>query len=318
MAPAALSALGFLCALAFLLPRAAPGITLEDSGELSAAAACLGVAHPPGYALFVLLGGLWLRLLAPLGLEPGAALASFSAVCGAATVALLVRALAARGARWSGLAAGLALLQAGPFVTQAIVVEVYALAALCVALALRAALAASPRPLALGCCLGLSIAAHPAAAGALPLALAALAPAGPRAARALRLATGLALGLFPLLAVWLLAQGDPPLCWGQPDTWERFSAHVLRSQYGPGAGLAAESAWRCCPSWSGGPWGYGYLWPWAWAPLPKRPAAAEAPATTLRRPWPRSGPWRWPPPARCSCAMEPGRTRCPTTTRARA
>ena len=234
------SALAFVGALAFLLPRSAPGITLEDAGELSAAAACLGVAHPPGYPLFVLLGGLWLRLLATLGIAPGAALSAFSAVCAAATIALLVHGLSARGARWSALAAGLALLQAGPFVTQAIVIEVYALAGLCLALALHAALAATPRPLTLGLALGLAVVAHPAAAGGLPLALAALTPAGARLQRSARLAAGLALGLTPFLAVALLAQRDPPLCWGQPDSLARWSAHLLRSQYGAGAGLAFE------------------------------------------------------------------------------
>lgn len=231
------SALAFLAALAFLLPRRAPGITLEDAGELGAAAACWGVAHPPGYPLFVLLGGLWLRLLEPLRLGPGAALTSLSAVCGAATVALLVGALAARGGRWSAGVAGLALLQAGPLVSQSIVVEVYALAAAAVALALRTALAPDPRPLRLGCLVGLSIVAHPAAAGALPLALAALLPAGPRARRLLRLAAGLLLGLSPFLVLPLLAWRDPPLCWGQPDTWARWSEHLLRSQYGSGPGL---------------------------------------------------------------------------------
>jgi hypothetical protein len=246
------SALAFFGALAFLLPKSAPGITLEDAGELSAAAACLGVAHPPGYPLFVLLGGLWLRLLAPLGIAPGAALSAFSAVCAAATLALLVGGLSARGARWSALAAGLALLQAGPFLSQAIVIEVYALAGLCLALALRLACAATPRPLTLGLALGLAIVAHPAGAGGLPLALAALLPAGARLQRSARLAAGLALGLAPFLALPVLAQGDPPLCWGQPDSLARWSAHLLRSQYGSGTGLAfaerlhlaSELLWR--------------------------------------------------------------------------
>lgn len=37
----------------------APGVMYTDSGELAAAAATLGVAHPTGYPLFVLIGHLW-------------------------------------------------------------------------------------------------------------------------------------------------------------------------------------------------------------------------------------------------------------------
>jgi len=37
----------------------APGVMYTDSGELAAAAATLGVAHPTGYPLFILIGHLW-------------------------------------------------------------------------------------------------------------------------------------------------------------------------------------------------------------------------------------------------------------------
>ena len=43
-----------------------PGLMADDSGEMAAAASCLGLPHPPGYPLVTLLGHLAVRLL-PLG-----------------------------------------------------------------------------------------------------------------------------------------------------------------------------------------------------------------------------------------------------------
>ncbi|MGQ9805144.1 MAG: glycosyltransferase family 117 protein [Chlorobiales bacterium] len=44
----------------------APSVTFTDSGELAAACASLGVAHPTGYPLFVVLGFLWSSLPLPV------------------------------------------------------------------------------------------------------------------------------------------------------------------------------------------------------------------------------------------------------------
>ncbi len=74
-------------AAAFLIPlvvywlTAAPGMTLIDSGELALSAWNPGVAHPPGFPLYVLVGFLFARL--PLA-EPARNLNLFSALCGAA------------------------------------------------------------------------------------------------------------------------------------------------------------------------------------------------------------------------------------------
>jgi len=46
---------------------ALPTLPFGDGPELIAAAACLGVAHPPGYPLYTLLG--WVALQVPAG-EP--------------------------------------------------------------------------------------------------------------------------------------------------------------------------------------------------------------------------------------------------------
>ncbi|MFN3344432.1 MAG: DUF2723 domain-containing protein [Chloroherpetonaceae bacterium] len=60
--------------LAFLIPfivyvsTLAPSVTFTDSGELAAACASLGVAHPTGYPLFVILGFLWTTLPLPFSI----------------------------------------------------------------------------------------------------------------------------------------------------------------------------------------------------------------------------------------------------------
>jgi hypothetical protein len=75
-------AAAFLVPLAVYWLTAAPGITLIDSGELALSAWDPGVAHPPGFPLYVLVGFLVARL--PLA-EPARNLNLLSAICGAAS-----------------------------------------------------------------------------------------------------------------------------------------------------------------------------------------------------------------------------------------
>jgi len=94
-------------ALAFLIPlaaywlTAAPGMTLIDSGELALSAWEPGVAHPPGFPLYVLVGFLFARL--PLA-EAARNLNLLSALCGAAAcwlVWLSARRLAGHDRGWT-------------------------------------------------------------------------------------------------------------------------------------------------------------------------------------------------------------------------
>jgi hypothetical protein len=241
----ALSSLAAATSLLWLSSRAAPGVTLEDAGELCAAASSFGVAHPPGYPLFVVLGGLWIRALGLFGLPPGAALVLFSASSAALTVGLVMRLVLLRAGPWSALVTALALLQAPAFLSQAIVIEVYSLCGLGLALALTAALSNRPRPLSTGLALGAAVVAHPMALGAFPLLLMPLMrsrewpktdsvaehkPQGPVKV-ALRLCGGLLLGLSSFLLVLLFANRDPALHWGDIATFSDFKQHILRQQY---------------------------------------------------------------------------------------
>src|SRR5215471_9949784 len=59
------AALVFVAAFALYLRTLAPTVTLTDSGELIVAARTLGVAHPPGFPLYVLLAHL--AAMVPIG-----------------------------------------------------------------------------------------------------------------------------------------------------------------------------------------------------------------------------------------------------------
>ncbi len=87
------------------LASLAPDVTLWDAGEFNAAIASLGIPHPPGTPLYVLLAHVWARLL-PL-LSQVVAVNALSAVATAAACGLLARRIAAwSGSATSGIAAG--------------------------------------------------------------------------------------------------------------------------------------------------------------------------------------------------------------------
>ncbi|MFP3896731.1 MAG: protein O-mannosyl-transferase family [Anaerolineales bacterium] len=77
----------FLASLGLYVRTLAPTVLPADSGEFQLVAPVLGIAHPPGYALYTLLGRLF--TLIPLG-DAAYRMNLFGAVCGALTLALLV------------------------------------------------------------------------------------------------------------------------------------------------------------------------------------------------------------------------------------
>ncbi|MGB1606932.1 MAG: DUF2723 domain-containing protein, partial [Promethearchaeia archaeon] len=102
----------FIAALAVYVQTAYPTVPGGDAGELVFTSCSLGVAHPPGYPLFILLGHIFFRLVP--GGSPGFRVNCLSCVCGAGAALLLFlfcqRWYSARGHRAS---CGLALLAAG-------------------------------------------------------------------------------------------------------------------------------------------------------------------------------------------------------------
>lgn len=222
-----------------------------DAGEIVAAAHGLGITHPPGHPVAVLLGKA-AALLVPFGsVEFRVALASALALAGAAAVAaVLGRALLDHanlpGAAWLSAAAATTAACCGPSLLQGVRAEVYALNAL-LTLGAVAALAHGPltaRRTAIAALLsGLGLANHHLllAAGVLPALVVVVASGARTSARRVPLG---AVALVPLgLSAYLLlpvrALADPVANWGDPRTAGRFiwtvSAEVFRRFRGDAA-----------------------------------------------------------------------------------
>lgn len=205
----------------------------QDGGELITAAVTLGVPHPPGYPIYVLIGKLFSRL--PVG-TVAFRFNLLSAVSMALAGGLLAAWLRLRG---TNSAAVLLMAVAGaitfgllpPVWSQATVAEVYGLNLLFVA-AFLICLLGLRAPLVAGLFLGLAIASHLSSVLLLPLAL----WATPRP-RYVRLFIGLVTGLLPLLLVALFARTGSPVVWGDPRTvqgwWWLISGQLYSANLHP-------------------------------------------------------------------------------------
>jgi hypothetical protein len=141
---ALLSGVALLAPLVVYVLTLARDVTVTDSGELAAAAATLGIAHPPGYPLFTLLGWAFIHLVP---VETVIFRVGLVSALAAAATALFIHRLALRllaepepGSAAATGALGGALLYAfsrTPW-SQAVVAEVYTLQALLVVLFLLA------------------------------------------------------------------------------------------------------------------------------------------------------------------------------------
>lgn len=225
--------------LAVYIAGACRTIYVGDSGELATAVATLGIPHPSGYPLYILLGKLW-TLLVPAG-TVAFRLSLFSAVCASATVGLLyltARDLEVR--RAIAASAALTAAFAPSFWGEANIQRVYALNALFVVWATRSALAwwrerDTRRLLWTAFLCGLGASNHTfMAVFVLAFGLFVLAnDRGPlRRARTLGLTGGaFALGLLPYLYLPLQSRMDPRLDWGNPETPRALLAVILRQEY---------------------------------------------------------------------------------------
>jgi tetratricopeptide (TPR) repeat protein len=232
-------------AFAVYASGACPTIYVGDSGELVTAVHVLGIPHPSGYPLYVLLGKLW-TLVAPLG-SIAYRMSLFSALCAAASVGVLHRLLGSLGLHPVGALFAALLFAVSPsFWGEANVQRVYALNAVFVALATAAAFSwhrsrrGSRLWLAAFCC-GLGSANHTFMA-VFAVALAGFAVLCERALLRRPLAVAgsvgsFACGLVPYLYLPLRSRTDPPLDWGDPETPSRLLAVVLRRDFWPRAWL---------------------------------------------------------------------------------
>jgi hypothetical protein len=125
--------IGFSAFLLYLL-TAGPSIVelFDDSLEFQLVGPTFGIAHPTGYPLYVILGGLWSRLL-PIG-NWAWRMNALSALFGAIAVGLLfaltrrmVTTHDGRPNQWAGLAAALCFGLGSVWWSQATIAEVYTL-----------------------------------------------------------------------------------------------------------------------------------------------------------------------------------------------
>ena len=185
LAPATIAGMFvWLAALLLYTLTAGPGIVelFDDSLEFQLVAPTLGIAHPTGYPLYALAGGVWSRLLFPFG-NWAWRMNIFSALA-AATAVLFVYLTAARLLPrahgrldiWAGLAAAGAFALGPVWWSQATIAEVYALHGLLMAAILYTTISVPPlflkaqaagtqqvtsrRMTLLGFLLGLSLAHH--------------------------------------------------------------------------------------------------------------------------------------------------------------
>ena len=238
-----------LCILLIYAWGASRTIYVGDSGELVAAVHTLGIPHPSGYPLYVLLGKLW-TVLVPVG-SIAFRMSLFSAFCAAAAVAcfyLVGRRL--RLAAVPALFSSLLLAFSPSFWSQANIQRVYSLNALLLVMALYLALAwyrsRQPRALiaaffvaALGACNHTYMGVFAIALGVFALITE---PGLLRKPRTL-IASGAAflLGLSPYLYLPLRSRTNPRLDWGNPETIRGTLDVILRRD-------AWERAWLESPA----------------------------------------------------------------------
>jgi tetratricopeptide (TPR) repeat protein len=234
-----------LAALSFLVPLLVYSLTLcrtvsfVDAGELCVASSTLGVPHPTGYPLYVLLGRIFSILLpGPPIIRTNFLSAFFAAGSGLFLYLAVVRLL-------SGIEKDerkvmiLAFFSAGAFSfsltiwTQAVVTEVYSLTAFFASVLLYLSFSDDPRaPALFAYSLGLSLTNH------MSIVMVGL-PCGVYLIATRRIA----LKTLPLLALFFLvglsayaylplrAGQSPVINWGNPGTLERFIWHVTGKQY---------------------------------------------------------------------------------------
>ncbi len=216
----------------------APGILPADSGEFQFVARVLGIAHPPGYPLYTLLGKL--ATLVPIN-SVAWRVNLLSALFAALTLALVTRAVRRlTGSAVAGLVSALALGGITTFWAQATTANIRALMALFTALMLLLALEYGAQPTqkrlaALALAAGLAV-GHHGSLGLLFIPLAAyLLVADPqllRRGRALLMAAGaFAASLLVLLYLPIRSLTGAPFDPTPIDSVGRFLEHILASGF---------------------------------------------------------------------------------------
>ena len=217
-----------------------PTVYVGDSSELSTVAACWGVAHPPGYPLYCLLSGLFVRLL-PIG-EIAWRTNLFSAVCGSLAIGLLFLLCRRIGSsRPAGIAAAVCFGAGATFWSQAVVAEVYCSDVLLILLAVFFVFRLLEQPtrrnyflsgLFAGFMVGHRVVNLVFVVPVIILFMeAARKRSGQPLAVFLYALFGMAVSGIVFLYLPVASSFDPPFAYGDPQTIERFWAHITAKSY---------------------------------------------------------------------------------------
>lgn len=230
----------FVLVMILYMLTLAPTIVAGDAGELVTAATEFGVAHPPGYPLWCLLVGTWMRLFSAHA-DPAGLANVFSAICGALTCAIVYVIGRRAGAGQLASFGGALLLGASRELwAQSVIAEVYSLNAVLFALGILCLVTwdqcRNTRWLILfSFVLGIGLANHHTIGILGPIGLAWVLT---RQWRVI-LRPGLVLGSVVAFAVPLSlylylplrALADPYMNWGAPKDVSSVWSHISRAQY---------------------------------------------------------------------------------------
>ena len=234
--------------IAYLLTLA-PGVTYWDSGEFLAAIKTLGIPHPPGTPLYILVANVWAKLFGPvLGFAYSVNL--LSAISTAAACGILASLMS----KWTrdpvvAIAGGLLAGLMSSVWLNANETEVYAPSLLMSALLLLVAYHADESREArwlvlLGYLFGLAWSLQLSALVAAPAAL--LLAFQNWRGRKIPLVQGVVVALLGASAVLFMlvrARHDPGVNQGNPETWTAFKDVLTRKQYMPVSILPRQAPW---------------------------------------------------------------------------
>lgn len=224
----------FTIALALYWLTLSPGLLPADAGEFQLVAESLGVAHPPGYPLYTLIGHSFTYLMPH---HPARAVNLFSAVTAALTVTVTGQAVRRwTGRKTSGVVAALALMVVPSFWVTATQASIRPLTALFVILSLERLITYTQtrKPAALwglGLTMGLGLTHHPSVLFPGIFYLLYLLLTDPDLLREPmrwpKPLGALALGFLPWLYLLIRGTMNAPLAPDDLATWSGFWRHVL-------------------------------------------------------------------------------------------
>ena len=238
------AAIGLLAGIVYLA-TAARDIVVGDTGDFLTTAATLGVAHPPGYPLLVLLGHLFSVL--PVGPLPFR-MNLVAAISHAVTVAVvfsIARRLGA--ARWAASIAALTLAFNPLFWEWSLAIEAFPLNDLLAALLIYFLVRWEAEPerqiffVVAALCGGLGAANHLTIVFLIPLVLVVAwrRRASIKFRTVVACVAAIVVGLLPYLYIPWAASRHPFLNWGSISSGHDLLRHFLRSDYGTGRLVAA-------------------------------------------------------------------------------